>query len=1588
MNLQNYVGYCGRAIWAGAMVVSLNSVGAELSRVTVPQTLSSVEGGGGSSVLRYDIRLQEVYAARQFPSVPIEIREIRWRPSAIYGSTFTNHSPRLQVNLSTTLKNPGELSAVFAANVGGDDLVVFDGPSDLESQFSGPPSGPKSFDIVVPLSTPFIYNPEAGNLLVDIRNHNATGVAYVDAGVGGGFGSRVFALGANSTTGGADNGADAIQFGYVIAENPPPPPPAIVTRGPYLQSLTTSNVIVRWRTDRRVIGTVKYGTAVDAQNGGVGESAAAYDHTVTLENLAAGTRYYYSVISGTNSTLSGDDFHVTTAADGPGAIRIWAIGDSGTASIGSSAPRMVKDAYQQFRGEGKTDVWLMLGDNAYNWGTDNEYQAAVFDVFGDILKTTPVWSTLGNHETYAPDASGRIAYTDIFSFPQDGRAGGVPSGTERYYSFDRGNVHFVCLDSEISEKGSGSPMWVWLEADLEANTKDWTIAFWHSPPYSKGSHDSDTEVNLVGMREQALPILERHGVDLVLCGHSHSFERSHQLYGHYGLSSSLTSSMVVDANGGHAGQGESYKKGFSDGGVGTVYVVAGSAGQTSGGALNHPAMFVSQNRLGSMVIDVETNRLQANFLREDGTIGDDFTILKGDFPPSIVSAPSDKTAVAGDEVLFSVKATGMKPLSYQWYFGEAPIDGQTNASLMLPAVSAANAGFYHVRVTNVLGAVESVAVALAVTEAPDCSPISLPTILASAEGGGGSSVLNNNIRLQEVFSADQFPQHTMVIRELRWRPSAIYGSAFTATLPRLQINLSTTSRSPSDLSSTFAQNVGTDELVVRDGPITLTSTFAGPAGGPKAFDIVVPLEHPFPYDPSKGNLLVDIRNFGGGPVAYVDAGATAGRAARVFAIGANSTTATSGDSGADAIQICAAGTASPRPFITGQPESQSILVGATATFHVAVSGSEPLSYQWYRGQVALVGETGSTLVLANASPAMAGQYAVMVANTFGSVTSSVASLTVTYPTATVALGGGGVLAGGEIALPVTLAGNGVETVLSFSLQFDSARMAFVSAVAGVDLPAGSTVVARTDAATVGRVGIIITTPPDRPFLGGTSQVARVTMRSLAEVPLQPTRVEFADQPIERRLSVDGITHVSANYLDGIVSILPSVVFGRASDALGGSDVNVAFDLAALGVENAVGFSLRFGPDLILFRDATIGAGLPAGASLLLNTNLVGSGYLGLAVALPAGLTFDRGTQQLVTVRFRAAPVIESMTTTVEFATLPILSQISDVVAKPLPGVYYGATVRLTPSPLEGDAAPRPGGDRVLGIIDWVQVGRFATGLDEVTAEEFQRVDCAPRETLGNGVISVGDWVQAGRYSAGLDPASGVGGPTEPVEPGAGGGGGGGGGTDCIVSITTTNVLPGGTVTVPVRVFSSGAENAIGFTLAFDSAKLRFGTVTKTAPLANATLNVNTNAATVGRVGIAFALPAGGTLTPGTRDVLLVTFSASEGVSGQTGLSFADTPVLREAVSATARTISSRFDSAELVLGPPREVGPPLSIVRSGDSVVVFWSASPTGYELQSADAPQSASWSNVGANPIEIGGQKIVTLPRLGSGKFFRLRKP
>lgn len=419
-----------------------------------------------------------------------------------------------------------------------------------------------------------------------------------------------------------------------------------LTRGPYLQRGSPHGMVVRWSTDVPSIGRVRYGPAPDELVHFV-DGVATTDHAIELSGLAAGARTYYAVGTPEAVCAGGDLDHFFRTSPLPGTqprVRIWVVGDSGLAN---AIARDVRDDFLGYSGGSETDAWLMLGDNAYPDGTELQYQAAVFETYPTVLRNSVLWPTFGNHDARSANAALQSGvYFDLFTLPRLGEAGGLPSGTEAYYSFDYANLHFLVLDSQGSNRTPTGPMLTWAAADLASTAQEWVIAYWHHPAYTKGSHDSDSTLDsgrrLVDMRENALPILEAGGVDLVLAGHSHVYERSQLIDGHYGFSSTFDSSHVVDAGDGCICQGACSECPYGGDGPyvkaslgtaaheGTVYSTVGSSSQATGNLpLNHPAMVLSLRETGSMLIDVEGARLDAVWIRRGGEVVDSFTLLKG-----------------------------------------------------------------------------------------------------------------------------------------------------------------------------------------------------------------------------------------------------------------------------------------------------------------------------------------------------------------------------------------------------------------------------------------------------------------------------------------------------------------------------------------------------------------------------------------------------------------------------------------------------------------------------------------------------------------------------------------------------------------------------------------------------------------------------------------------------------------------------------------------------------------------------------------------------------------------------------------------
>lgn len=310
-----------------------------------------------------------------------------------------------------------------------------------------------------------------------------------------------------------------------------PPPPATLVRQPFLQQTTSTSVKIVWATRELQSAAVQAWTGTGPHTtypaaaaffpaSATGMAFDYYQYEAAIEGLTPSATYAYKLtMSGADLTPGADQF-TTAPTVGTGTIRFIAFGDSGIGSAEqySLANLMATDRF---------DLVLHTGDIVYGTSattgpaTHTGYQNWFFDVYRTVLRRRPVFPTIGNHDDAL--ASGR-AYRDVFVLPEEGASATYPDHAERFYSFDFGRVHFVSLDTETAflDTARRQAQIAWLQADLAATTQQWKVVFFHRPPYSTGfEHGSDLTIRAVFN-----PIFEQYGVQLVLNGHDHDYERT------------------------------------------------------------------------------------------------------------------------------------------------------------------------------------------------------------------------------------------------------------------------------------------------------------------------------------------------------------------------------------------------------------------------------------------------------------------------------------------------------------------------------------------------------------------------------------------------------------------------------------------------------------------------------------------------------------------------------------------------------------------------------------------------------------------------------------------------------------------------------------------------------------------------------------------------------------------------------------------------------------------------------------------------------------------------------------------------------
>jgi len=280
---------------------------------------------------------------------------------------------------------------------------------------------------------------------------------------------------------------------------------AVIRRQPYLQQVTTTSAMIGWVTtaptgehiNLTTVAGAPVTSAVATVEEGLQRNAGEKQMWATLGGLTPDTIYCYVIENGTLlSERTG--FKTAPAATSTAPVRFMAFGDSGG---GGTDQHELRDRMLEF----PYDLIIHTGDIAYDEGTIGQFEDNVFGVYAELFRNLPFFPAAGNHEYKTLQGA---PFRSVFA---------IPGGNgEKWYSYDWGKVHFAALDTEASYSTQAA----WLDHDLATSQQPWKIIYLHRPPYSSGSHGSDG-----ALREALAPVLQKHGVQLVLAGHDHDYER-------------------------------------------------------------------------------------------------------------------------------------------------------------------------------------------------------------------------------------------------------------------------------------------------------------------------------------------------------------------------------------------------------------------------------------------------------------------------------------------------------------------------------------------------------------------------------------------------------------------------------------------------------------------------------------------------------------------------------------------------------------------------------------------------------------------------------------------------------------------------------------------------------------------------------------------------------------------------------------------------------------------------------------------------------------------------------------------------------
>jgi len=438
-----------------------------------------------------------------------------------------------------------------------------------------------------------------------------------------------------------------------------------------------------------------------------------------------------------------------------------------------------------------------------------------------------------------------------------------------------------------------------------------------------------------------------------------------------------------------------------------------------------------------------------------------------------------------------------------------------------------------------------------------------------------------------------------------------------------------------------------------------------------------------------------------------------------------------------------------------------------------------------------------------------------------------------------------------------------------------------------------------------------------------------------------------------------LTFLRAAFLYGAVALASAVtsmaqrtvtlsVAGNQFTATGTATVV----LASQGNENALGFSVTFDPAVLRFDTTASGADL-GGATLNVNSSQATSGRIGIALALPSGSSFAAGNRSLVAVNFTVLAAAGSVT--VGFGNQPVFREVSDPGANELTTVFTGVTITAGLTSAAPAITTQPTSQSVNAGAN-VTFTAAASGSPVPTFQWRKDSTNLSGKTTASLTLTGVTAADAGSYT--VVASNGVGTPatsnaatltvTSPQRS---------------VTLSVSGAQMSGTGVATAVLASQGNENAVGFSVTFDPAVLRFDTTANGADLGGATLNVNPTQAASGRVGIALSLPAGATYAAGSRSLVALNFTVLAGASS-TALGFGDAPVFREVSDTGANELPATFTALTIAATSSSTAAAPTISTQPQNVTVVAGQAATFSVVASGSPAP-TYQWQK---NTVAISG--------------------